>query len=380
MADSTDPNTPNAGSSSARGDPRPELRKLLELSAKYPDIGPPVAELAHKVGCADIGEQIVRLGLDRDTPGVEFYFVTAHVARREGRSADARKATLDALEAFTTADDEARADDEANRLLHLIRLGFATLMFDDRDVRSDPEFSRQLASKLPRLEDRLGSDPFYRSLLAQALWIDDPEKSEAEWERAAEIDASELAWNARGTWYKEAERDPDKAERTYRRGLEAVPHSALLMHNLAQILVDKATAREKDPPAALKLLGQAEELLRTALREDAPKVRRHIHATRDRLHALRRSLPKPRQQQGQKRGNAGKGPPQKSRASGGGGGGGGMGSQQPQQSQQRRRNRGGGGGGHKGRESRPGNFQSDGRIRLGDVLLDKLNKQKQSDS
>jgi hypothetical protein len=47
-------------------------------------------------------------------------------------------------------------------------------------------------------------------------------------------------WNARGTWYKEAERDLDKAERAYRKGLEKVGGSGLLMHNLAQVLVERA--------------------------------------------------------------------------------------------------------------------------------------------
>lgn len=365
----------------ARGDPRPELRKLVELCTQYPQIGPPVAELAYKVGCADIGEQVVRLGVDSDRPGVEFYFVKAHAARRSGQKEDVLRATLDALEAFAAAPDDALGAEEPSRLLHLVRLAFATLMFDFKDVTAAPEFSKRLVELLSQLEIRLGGDPFYRSLLAQALWSEDRERSEAEWERAAQIDDSELTWNARGTWYKEAERDAEKAEATYRRGLEAVPQSALLLHNVAQLLVDRAEQRKDQPGTAQKLLSEADELLRTALREEAPKVRRHIHATRDRLHALRRSLPKPQKdrpreagQQRGKRGGADKGG--RSRE-------GGKAAQQgnqkqhanpksQQQSQKpaqqgRRRGRGRG-----GKENRQPDFQTDGRIRLGDVLMSKL--------
>ena len=362
----------------AKGDPRPELRKLVELSTRYPEIGPPLAELAYKVGCADIGEQIVKLGLDGDRPGVEYYFVKAQMARRSNQPEEVLRLTTEALESFAAAPADAVGEEEPSRLLHLIRLGFATLMFDLKDVRSAPAFSETLATRLPQLAERLGADPFYRSLLAQALWFNDREASEAEWERAAEIDASELTYNARGTWYKEAERDPDKAEATYRRGLEAMPQSALLLHNVAQLLVDRAEARKGEPAAASKLLHEAEELLRAALREDAPKVRRHIHATRDRLHGLRRSLPRPprgeRPQGGQrgKRGGQDRGGQDR-----GGQGRGGKGGRPPQSAKPgepqgsrpppkgRGQNRGKGGG-------RQPDFQTDGRIRLGDVLLSKL--------
>jgi tetratricopeptide (TPR) repeat protein len=354
------------GLEAAKGDPRPELRKLVELCTQYPEIGPPVAELAYKVGCPDIAEQVVALGTGGDRPGVEFFFVKAQAARRSSQHQEVLRLTTEALETFSAAPDEAVGADEPSRLLHLVRLGFATLMFDLKDVRSAPAFSDGLAERLLKLEGRLGQDPFYRSLLAQALWFGDVEKSEAEWERAAEIDSSELTWNARGTWYKEAERDAEKAEATYRRGLEAVPQSALLLHNVAQLLVDRAEARKSDAGAAHKLLSEAEELLRAALREDAPKVRRHIHATRDRLYGLRRSLP--RQQKGppgnqrgkrggQDRGKGGR-PPQAAKG----------GEQQGQRPPPK--GRGGKGGGR--REHRQPDFQTDGRIRLGDVLLSKL--------
>jgi tetratricopeptide (TPR) repeat protein len=352
------------GLEAAKGDPRPELRKLVELCTRYPEIAPPVAELAYKVGCPDIGEQVVALGTGGDRPGVEFFFVKAQAARRSGQHEEVLRLTTEALETFAAAPAEAVGPEEPSRLLHLVRLGFATLMFDLKDVRSAPAFSDKLAELLPNLEDRLGKDPFYRSLLAQSLWFGDVERSEAEWERAAEIDSSELTWNARGTWYKEAERDSAKAEATYRRGLEAVPHSALLLHNVAQLLVDRAEARKSDAGAAQRLLAEAEDLLRAALREDAPKVRRHIHATRDRLYGLRRSLPRPQKgppgnQRGKRGGGQGGRPPQA--AKGG----------EPQGQRPPQKGRGGKGGGGR-REPRQPDFQTDGRIRLGDVLLSKL--------
>jgi hypothetical protein len=269
------------------------LRKLVELAAKYAEVGPPLAELCFAIGEGEIGEQLVRLGTQGGAGGVEYWFVAANAARRQRRYADALKATLEAVRALAASPDEPLGPEGESRFLHLIRIGFATLMFDLRDLNAEPEFASALAEGLPRLEARLGQNPFFRTLVAQTLWWTDKEASEREWDRAGEMGDPETTWNARGTWYHEAEHDLDKSERTYRRGLEKVPASALLMHNLAQILVEKAKRPGVSPDEARRRLNQATELLRSALRQDAPRLRRHIHATRDRLEELRRSLPPP---------------------------------------------------------------------------------------
>jgi len=231
--------------------------------------------------------------------------------------------TVEAVRAFLNTPEAELAADDGNRLLHLVRLGFATLLFDLKDVNAAPTFTRGLAEMLPQLEERMGNDAFYRTLLAQVLWFDDKEASEAQWERAAELEDAELAWNARGTWYKEAERDPAKAEQTYRRGLSRAKGSALLLHNLAQLLVDRAGRSELDRDDSLQLLREADGLLRDALRADCPKgLRRHIHATRDRLNDMRSSLP-PRHGKPDEAGARGQGPPRKPRGQGGRRGGGG---------------------------------------------------------
>jgi len=278
----------------ASQEPIAELHRLVELATKYPEIGPPLADLAFKIGQPEFANRIVRMGLGGDTPGLEFYFVAANAARREQRTEDAFRFSLDAVRAFAAATDEALAPDDGQRLLHLVRLGFATLMFDVADVHGNPDFVNAIAEELPKLENRLGSDPFFRSLLAQAYWFQDKERSEREWDRADELGDAELTWNARGTWYKEAERDLDKAERAYRQGLEKAPGSALLRHNIAQILLGKAELPEVDLDMARRLLREAEDFLRAALREECPRgLRRHVHATRDRLHELRASFPPP---------------------------------------------------------------------------------------
>jgi len=276
----------------ARQDPTAELHRLVELATKYPEIGPPLADLAFKINQPEFANRIVRMGLGGDTPGLEFYFVAANAARRERRYDDAFGFSLDAVRAFAEASQDALAEDDGPRLLHLVRLGFATLMFDLEDVRANPTFVNAISTELPKLEERLGKDPFYRSLLAQAYWFEDVERSEAEWDRADELGEAELTWNARGTWYKEAERDLDKAERAYRKGLEKAPESALLRHNIAQILLAKAELPEVDLEMARRQLREAEDFLRAALREECPRgMRRHVHATRDRLHELRASFP-----------------------------------------------------------------------------------------
>ena len=277
-------------------DTSPELTKLVELSAKYPEIGPPLAELAFKIGRPEVAKRIMRMGLGQDSPGLEYYFVAANAARRENRHEDALRLAIDAVRAFASAPDSAISGDDGQRLLHLVRFGFATLMFDVKDVHSHPWFPRDLAAELARAEPRLGNDPFFRSLLAQALWFEDRARSEAEWDRADELGEPELTWNARGTWYREAEADIEKAATAYRKGLEKAPSSPLLRHNLAQVLVDQARVASADPATAdpdriRRLLHEAEGLLREALREQGPKgLRRHIHATRDRLHELRSTV------------------------------------------------------------------------------------------
>jgi predicted RNA-binding protein with RPS1 domain/tetratricopeptide (TPR) repeat protein len=264
------------------GSPRPELLQLVDLAAKYPEIGPPLAQLAFKIGQPEFGNQIVRMGLDKEGPGLEYYFVVAHSARRQRRYAEARKLSVDAIEAFLRTADDELASDDGERLLHLIRLGFSTLLFDEKDPKGDLPFIERLREALPRLAPRLSSEAFFHALLAQTLWYDDIEASEQAWDRAAELDTTEATWNARGTWYKDAQGDLDKAEQAYRQGLQIVPTSPLLLHNLGQLLVESAR----------RLLHEAEPILRAALREESPKgLRRHVHSTRDRLMAFRASLP-----------------------------------------------------------------------------------------
>ena len=273
-------------------DPKREMLKLIDLAAKYPEIGPPLAELAFKIGRPDFGNRIVRMGLDRDGPGLEYYFVAAHSARRERRYTDARKLSIEAIRAFTRTPDEELASDDGERLLHLVRLGFSTMLFDEKDPRIDPPFVEQLAKELPTLDTRLGAEAFYHAMCAQSLWYEDTDASEKAWDRAAELDTTESTWNARGTWYKDADKDLDRAERAYRKGLEIAPTSPLLLHNLGQLLVDKAERPDVDLEQARRLLRESEQHLRAALREESPKgLRRHVHATRDRLMALRASFP-----------------------------------------------------------------------------------------
>jgi hypothetical protein len=268
------------------------LRKLVELTLTHPEIGPPLADLAFAIGHTDIAEQLVRMGTDRDKPQLEYFFVAAYAARRHKQLAESLKLSLEAVRAYAAAPAGTYSADDDQRLLSLLRVAFSVLMFDLKDVHAAPEFTGQLAAMLAPLEDRLGEQSLYRVILAQALWFTNRDASEREWERARELPEPEQTFNARGTWYKEAERDLDKAERAYRLGLEKAPTQALLLHNVAQILVERA-ANAPSPAAARHLLHQAEDLLRRALRDESTRLRRHIHATRDRAEEIRRSLPPP---------------------------------------------------------------------------------------
>lgn len=285
--------------------PRPELRQLMELAVKYPEIGPPLAELAFKVGQTDIADRIVKMGLDDDgSIGVEYYAVAVDVARREGRYEEVFAQVEDALKTFEQTDDEQVTDDEANRLLHLVRNGFAVLLFDIEDVHAKPEWVASLNEQLPRLQERYAADPFYHCLLAQVRWFQDKDLSEATWDKAVELSDGDFAWNARGTWYKDAADDFEAAEKAYRKGLEKSPESALLLHNLAQLLTDEAEkCGEDDPDRARMMLREADELVRRALKQQTRRgLRRYIHGTRDRIRKLSRSLP-PEQKEPPKKGD-----------------------------------------------------------------------------
>lgn len=293
-SEATDASDADSASSIVGADPRPELRQLMELAVKHREIGPPLAELAFKIGQADIGERIVRMGLDDDqTTGVEYYAVAVDVARREGRYEDVFNQVEDALRTFAETEDAAVSEDEANRLLHLVRNAFAVLLFDLEDVNAKPEWMKRLGDQLPRLSERYADDPFYHSLLAQALWFEDKEKSEATWDKAVQLADAEFAWNARGTWYKDAVQDFDAAQAAYRKGLEAMRDSALLLHNLAQLLTDEAEKRSgENAGQAREWLREADGLVRKALRKDARRgLRRYIHGTKDRIQKLLNKLP-----------------------------------------------------------------------------------------
>jgi len=110
---------------SRRGKGRPalkrvgaEIRRLMDYATKYPEIGPTVADLSFKLGFRDVGDRVIRMGLESDDRNIEYFFVAAELARREGRSDDALKSVLDGIEANKASTDEP----PNHRLLHLIRI------------------------------------------------------------------------------------------------------------------------------------------------------------------------------------------------------------------------------------------------------------------
>lgn len=282
-------------SESRRGKGRPalkrvgaEVRRLMDYATKYPEIGPTVAELSFKLGFRDVGDRVVRMGLESDDRNIEYFFVAAELARREGRSDDALKSVLDGIEANKASTDEP----PNHRLLHLIRIGFAVLMFELNDVKSRPEFSKTVSEFLKSIESHFPEDPFFYTLLAQSLWLEDREGSEKAWDQAVSFGERETSWNARGTWYKEAEKHLGKAEDAYRRGLKDDPASALLMHNLAQVLMDRAAAPDAEGAKVQDWARQADRLMRRAIRAtQQPRLRRHIRENIERVQKFRALLP-----------------------------------------------------------------------------------------
>lgn len=267
-----------------------ELRRLSELATRYPEIGPTVAQLALKVGFRDIGERLMRAGFEAEERGVEYFYLAADLARREKRPEDAIKYAIKAVVEAVQAED--LSQDELNRLPHILRLGFAVLMFDLENLLAIPAFQESLSENLPKLEARYAHDAFFHTIWAQALWFNDKAASEAMWDRAAELNDPESTWNARGTWYKEAEKNIQMAKDAYRRGLKRTGGSALLLHNLAQVCMEEASHEGIDVQEAHNLLDDAERNMRKALRLDTRRgLRRHMQATMDRLVQQKRALP-----------------------------------------------------------------------------------------
>ena len=253
-----------------------EQERMLSLAVKYPEIGPTLASLAFKAGWKSFAERVVATGLAGGPRGAEYFLIAAENARREGDPQAVLGIARDALKELGGREDLGRND--GARLLQLVRKAFAALLFDFKDPRADLEFVSNLAERWGDLEAKLTKDPLYHVLRAQILWYADPEAAEAAWDKAAaETNDPELVWNARGTWAKDAARDIPAAEKAYRIGVERVPQSALLLHNLAQLLMDRAAATlaeaagEMTPQAERSRsrdLNQAEEFLRRALRGD----------------------------------------------------------------------------------------------------------------
>jgi predicted RNA-binding protein with RPS1 domain len=278
-----------------------ELERLFTLAVKYPEVGPSLAALCFKAGWKHFAERVVQSGVAGGPRGVEYFQIAVQSARRDGRAGDVVGIVRDAVTEIGSR--ETLGPNEGARLLQLVRQGFSTLLFDLKDPRADLGFVSFLAERWGELEGRLSDDPLFHVLRAQLLWYADPAAAEAAWADAAERGDPELVWNARGTWAKDAERDIGAAEKAYRTGIDRAPHSALLLHNLAQLLMDRAEGLtppegETELSAAQQKarnrdLQYADELLRRALRGDARGVRRHIHATLDRLTAMRPNRERP---------------------------------------------------------------------------------------
>ncbi|MEM1348977.1 MAG: S1 RNA-binding domain-containing protein, partial [Myxococcota bacterium] len=272
-----------------------ELMQLLELATRYPDIIPPVSEIALKVGREDLSARLLRVGLQSERPSVEFYVSAAHLARKESDPNRVVELVHEALETFAPDNDETPdlTEELDHRFLELVRLGFAAMLFDLGGVEEGGAFGSRVAQALPRYAQIFMEDPQFHVLRAQAMWFVDRDKSEEIWEHAVVMRDAESTWNARGTWYKEAERELIKAEGAYRDGVKIAPESSLLLHNLAQVLMDRAE-QEGDLKATTQhqFVSEADKLLRQAMRaKPRRRLHRHIRATFDRLKRMRRDLP-----------------------------------------------------------------------------------------
>lgn len=245
-----------------RGLDRP-FEELLPLARRYPELIAPLSRLAFKTGYSERAQEFLGVALAGEAPDLDYFAVAVRHYRDVGDSEQAFRSILDALGRFLAAPDRYPPEEDEKKLLPLLRQGFAMLLFDIRKPDARPDFVEAVRSSLTGLAERMGRSAPYHALLAQALWFSDRETSEQHWDQAAELDA-ETGSNARATWYKETEGDLDKAEAWYRKGMERAPASALLFHNLSQLLLERARRAGADAELAQRLLGEAEALVRAA--------------------------------------------------------------------------------------------------------------------
>ncbi len=256
---------------------RIELKKMLEFVAKYPEIGPTVSKIALKVGEEATARRISAMGTESGVLRAEYYAVASHSARNERDYDGALRIVREGIDSLEIP----LPKDDYNRFVKMVRTGFAVLLFNKDNLEAAPDFTNGLADALNRFSESFGEDADFLSLYAQAVWLTDVEEAEKVWERATAAPKNESSWNARGTWYKEVAKDISRAADAYRNGLENNKNSALLGHNLAQVLIDLA---KEDEDKAGSFLGEADRLLRDALRNSKRRgYRRHIHETLDRL-------------------------------------------------------------------------------------------------
>lgn len=261
----------------ARVNLRLELKKMLEYVAKYPEIGPTVSKIALKVGEEATARRISAMGTESGVLRAEYYAVASHSARNERDYDGALKLVREGIDSLEIP----LPKDDYNRFVKMVKTGFAVLLFNKDNLESAPTFTDGLAKALDRFSESFGEDADFLALYAQAVWLTNVEEAEKVWDRATAAPKNESSWNARGTWYKEVAKDIARAAEAYRKGLENNKDSALLGHNLAQVLIDLA---KDDEEKAGSFLGEADRLLRDALRNSKRRgYRRHIHETLDRL-------------------------------------------------------------------------------------------------
>ena len=256
---------------------RIELKKMIEFVAKYPEIGPTVSKIASKVGEESTARRISAMGTESGQLRAEYYAVASHSARHQRNYDEALKLVREGIDSLETP----LPKDDYGRFVKMVKTGFAVLLFNKDRLDAAPAFTDGLAQALDRFAESFGEDADFLSLYAQALWLTDIDAAEKVWDRATTAPKNESSWNARGTWYKEVAKDLSKAADAYRKGLEKNKASALLGHNLAQVLIDLA---KEDEEKQGSLYAEADRLLRDALRNSKRRgYRRHIHETLDRL-------------------------------------------------------------------------------------------------
>ncbi len=233
-----------------------ELEKLRQLGADDPAILLQLALIAFKTRYYTLGQAFLEPVIADPEQAFEGFSSGFHFHAQESMYDQAFQYVARAIEAASR--QPSLPEPQRAALLKLVQRGFQVLMHEIKDVQAGN------VPFLTALRDHFVGMPWtapaFFVLRAQTRWFSDRTEAEADFERAVGEDESPHSINSYATWVKDIDGDLARAETLYRTGLKQFPVSALLLHNLALVLLQYVDDDGKRSAEAASLVSKAMKL------------------------------------------------------------------------------------------------------------------------